>query len=112
MVYDNVFTPAPAPTTPQVQADGTSGGTLLQLNVKEDPAPAEAAPAASSPAPTANPSIPCSSHQAGVGTAADACDYTPDLSKFKKAAYNRTYVSNSTTNATYAVQLQSDGALV
>ena len=69
------------------------------------PAPAEATATASST--VANPDIPCSSHQASVGSEADACDYTPDLSGFKKAAYNRVYMNNSTTNATYAAQISS-----
>lgn len=77
---------------------------------KEEPAAAPAAEAAapaasaggSASVATTNPSIPCSSHQAGVGTAADSCDYTPAPSNFTKA-YGKTYVSGAKTNATYAL---------
>ena len=52
-----------------------------------------------------NPDLPCSSHQAAVGTAADSCNYTPDTHNVKKAAYDKVYMSGAKTNGTYAAQV-------
>ena len=80
--------------------------------MKADPAPATDAAAtpaatpdaAATPAPTGvvTPSATCGSHQAGVGTAADGCDYSPNPHNVTKA-WSKTYMSNATTNATYAL---------
>ena len=80
---------------------------LAQVKSTEDPPATPAASAPSAATTSANPDIPCSSHQASVGTQADGCDYTPDLSNFKKPDYSKVYVSGAKTNATYAAQISN-----
>ena len=86
----------PAPAT---EAAATPAATAPAAAT---PAP-EASTPASTPAPTATPANSCGSHQAGVGTAADGCDYSPNPHNVTKG-WGRVYNnSNATTNATYAL---------